>query len=378
MAVSRIRDDACVSLRAQVVAIGRRWSASQRRLVQLAAQLEASGEWALDGSPTCAHWIADALDVEVSTAREWLRIGRLLAELPLLDTAFDDGRLSYSKVRTLSRVATAANEAELCAIAEQVPAGRLGHALAAWLIRNESPEETEVRQHGARYLNWRTEPDGMVSGYFRLAPDAAAKITTPVDALILQQRPAARSSAPADASEHHRGGRWPSVGQQRADALVELVSGGGGTVATEVVMHVRADGCSLDDGTPIAGTVVERIAPSAFLRALIHDAQSRPINASGRQRHPTKRQRRVVQARDRVCVDCGATEFLQYDHDPDYELSGRTLVEELRLRCWTCHRARHRGREGLGAVVYVGARQRDPTVRSVRVSGKSPEPRRER
>jgi hypothetical protein len=65
------------------------------------------------------------------------------------------------------------------------------------------------------------------------------------------------------------------------------------------------------------------------------------VNASGKQRHPTDRQRRVVKARDRRCVDCGATEFLQYDHEPGYDLSRHTIVDELRLRCWACHRARH-------------------------------------
>jgi hypothetical protein len=109
------------------------------------------------------------------------------------------------------------------------------------------------------------------------------------------------------------------------------------------VLHVRGDGCTLDDGTPIAESVIERIAPRAFLRALIHDAERRPINVSGRQRHPTTRQRRVVKERDRACVDCGATDFLQYDHEPDYEISLRTVVDELRLRCPACHHARHRG-----------------------------------
>jgi hypothetical protein len=95
-------------------------------------------------------------------------------------------------------------------------------------------------------------------------------------------------------------------------------------------------------GSPIAGSVVERIAPDAFLRALIHDAESRPINASGRHRHPTARQRRVVHERDRACVDCGATDFLEYDHDPAYETSGRTVVDELKCRCCNCHHDRHR------------------------------------
>ena len=87
---------------------------------------------------------------------------------------------------------------------------------------------------------------------------------------------------------------------------------------------------------------MERIAPEGFLRALIHDAEGRPINASGRHRHPTARQKRVVRERDRVCVDCGATEFLQYDHEPSYEEAHRTVVDNLKLRCRTCHRARHR------------------------------------
>jgi hypothetical protein len=135
---------------------------------------------------------------------------------------------------------------------------------------------------------------------------------------------------------------WPSIAQQRADALVELATRGGGSVETELVVHVRGDGSTLDDGTPIAGSIVERIAPASFLRALIHDAERRPINASGRHRHPTARQKRVVKERDRVCVDCGGGELLEYDHDPDFEISQHTLVEELRLRCCNCHHDRHR------------------------------------
>lgn len=96
-----------------------------------------------------------------------------------------------------------------------------------------------------------------------------------------------------------------SLAQQHTDAVAALVVEGGGGMEAEVVVHVRGDGCTLDDGTPLAGSVVERIAPSAFIRALIHDTEGRPVNASGRQRHPTSRQQRVVKERDRVCRDCG-------------------------------------------------------------------------
>ena len=99
--------------------------------------------------------------------------------------------------------------------------------------------------------------------------------------------------------------------------------------------------CTPDDGTPIPETVIERLAPMSFVRALIHDADGRPINASGRRRHPTTRQKRVVGERDRACVDCGREQLLEFDHVPAYERSGRTLVDELELRCAPCHHRRH-------------------------------------
>jgi len=318
------------SLRDAVVAAGARWASAQNELLRLIAALDRSGEWTADGAATCAHWVASAVGVEVCTAREWLRVGRALGDLPAIDAALAQGRLSYSQVRALTRVATPATDTELCEMAERIPAARLICALASWQARRETPAETERRQHAARYLRWRTDVDGTVVGKYRLAPAEAASLHNAIDARVRNSTP----DASADA--------WPSVAQQRADALVALVTGGGAVVATEVVIHVRGDGCSFDDGTPVASSVVERLAPDGYLRVMIHDAERRPINASGRHRHPSARQRRVVRERDRVCVDCGADEFLEFDHVPPYVESHRTVVDELQPRCWRCHHRRHR------------------------------------
>ncbi len=64
-----------------------------------------------------------------------------------------------------------------------------------------------------------------------------------------------------------------------------------------------------------------------------------------RSRHPSVRQKRVIKERDRCCIDCGATELLEYDHVPSFDETGHTIVEEVRLRCAPCHRRRH-GRLG--------------------------------
>jgi len=171
----------------------------------------------------------------------------------------------------------------------------------------------------------------MVVGTFRLPPLSGGQLMAAVDAEVKGRRP----DASADASA-----RWPSFARQRAEALVELATSGGASVETEVVLHVRGDGCTLDDGTPIVGSVIERIAPESFIRVLIHDAERRPINASGRHRYPTDRQRRVVHERDRHCP-CGSDEFLQYHHDPPFDESKQTVVEELWLRCPPCHHDDH-------------------------------------
>lgn len=303
---------------------------SQHDLVHASAALADSGEWALDGSPTAAHWIADVADVEDCTAREWIRIGRRVRGLPLIAEAFAERRISYSKVRTLTRVATPENEAELLQLALDHPAGRLTRALACWLSRNTDPEDLDTMQRRARSATWRTDPDGTVLFTLRLQPVVAAVLVALLTTLVMRRRP-----------QREPDGAWPTLAQQHADAVAELLDEGSGRVSAEVVFHVRGDGCTTDDGTPVAESAIADLVDQATLRAMIHDADARPINASGRHRRPTDRQKRVVKERDQGCVDCGRGDLLEYDHVPTYAETGHTLIDELELRCAPCHRRRH-------------------------------------
>ena len=128
-------------LRAQLEEVVETWAKSQYELVTLAAEFADSPEWVLTGSPTPAHWLAIIADVEPCTAREWIRIGRQVKTLPATADALRTRAISYSKVRTLTRLATAENEAELLDIATTTTAADLGRALAAWLHRNSEPED---------------------------------------------------------------------------------------------------------------------------------------------------------------------------------------------------------------------------------------------
>jgi len=237
------RDDGVVTLRDadsgsdENVSLGRRlrrvigvWVYSQHRLVVLAAEFADSVEWATDGSPTAAHWLAAMADVETCTAREWIRIGRQLRHLPAIATAFADGTLSYSKVRALTRVADPDNETELLALAAGVSATELGRVIAAWLTANTDPELLEQHQHQARSVKWRTEPDGMVTFTMRLPPLLAGVLITMLTIIAMKTM------------KRRQDGVWPTAAQQYCDGLEQVLTEGCGPVSTEVVVHVRADG----------------------------------------------------------------------------------------------------------------------------------------
>jgi len=307
------------------------WARSQYELVTLAAEFADSPEWVLTGSPTPAHWLAIIADVEPCTAREWVRIGRKLQKLPATADAFKTRAISYSKVRTLTRLATPENERELLDIATTTTAADLGRALAAWLHRNTDPEDLAAHHQRQRSVKWRNEPDGMVLFTLRLPPLLAGMLITFLTTWVMSSRP---KPGTADA--------WPSVAQQHADAVHALVTEGGASIDAEVVVHVRGDGNTLDDGTPVPDSVIGDLIPTSFVSALIHDTHGDPIDASNRRRHPTRRQKRLVRERDQHCNDCGRHDLLEYDHVPAYQTTGHTITTELELRCAPCHQKRHR------------------------------------
>ncbi len=378
----------------EIAALGSELNANQYRLVRLAARFDAEGDWFRLGFPSPAVAIAATLDIHSSTAREWIRVGHALDELPGINEAFRTNYVSYAKARILTRWADADNEAELLDLAHSRSANRLTAAIANYLAGSESDEERDQRHHDSRSVTVFTDGDGMVIIRAALPPAIGKQVAEAIDTIVGQvaATPADASSseatdAPEDASLSHRvtdlatsGGRnpsgdapagsltsgslmadrlrelkqrWqpdddggfviPSFAQQRADALVLLFLDRNIDMVTEVVIHVRGDGTTFDDGTPVTDHAVCQRLDESFMRMMIHDAQRRPVNASGRRRHPTTRQKRVAfEAHDHECVDCQGTDLLELDHNPPFHQTRRTITSELEPRCAPCHRARHR------------------------------------
>src|ERR671926_92382 len=61
-----------------------------------------------------------------------VRVARALRVLPVLSAAFAEGRLSYSKVRALTRVAKPATEAALLEFALEATASQVERTVRQW------------------------------------------------------------------------------------------------------------------------------------------------------------------------------------------------------------------------------------------------------
>lgn len=101
-----------------------RLAAATATWLRLVAEFDRRGGWHGVGILSCAHWLAWQCGLGPGAAREHVRVARALGGLPLIEEEFAAGRLSYSKVRALTRIAAPDCEASLvefalCATASQ-------------------------------------------------------------------------------------------------------------------------------------------------------------------------------------------------------------------------------------------------------------------
>ncbi len=73
-------------------------------MLTLVADFDRREGWA-DNFSSCAEWLAWRTGRTLAAARENVRVAHALEELPLTATAMKSGQLSYTKVRTMTRVA---------------------------------------------------------------------------------------------------------------------------------------------------------------------------------------------------------------------------------------------------------------------------------
>src|SRR5437879_3554614 len=86
-------------LEAEICELAAHLSAAECRWLLLLSEFDRREGWTGWGINSCAHWVSYRCGIGLQAARENLRVGRRLGELPLVREAFAAGALSYSKVR---------------------------------------------------------------------------------------------------------------------------------------------------------------------------------------------------------------------------------------------------------------------------------------
>lgn len=336
-----LEDLATDDVESSIITLVGRLSSATFDLLVLIGEYDARGTWAVRGALSCAAWLAATCDLEMVTARTQVRVANAMRDHPALHAAMAAGDVSFTKARMLTPHLNEHSVDELVDIATTTPTSRLAVAIAAWSHRNETDDEIDQRHHRERHLSWRTDPDGMVTITARLAPADAANVCAVIDKDATTHS-GPTTDTPADAPIGARD--YPSLGQQRADALLRITTepGAGSKARTEVVVHVRDTGNTLADGTPLTENAITRLLPEAFISLLLHDAQRNPIDASPHRRFPTKRQRRVLDERFTECAHpgCHARVLLQADHVVAYDDAGPTTIDNLQLLCGPHNRAK--------------------------------------
>jgi len=367
-AVDWVSPDAVEELGDEIATLAAHIHAATQRLLVLIAEFDRLRGWESSGHRSCAHWLAFRTGIDLGAAREKVRAARALVALPLTSAAMAQGELSFSKVRALSRVATAENEGELLELARGTTTAQLERVVRAWKKRSRRDEaEWERERHRSRTFAVFPDDDGMYVVRGRLAPEVGALLMRAIEAAgdaLFRER-----GVPGSPSDTER-----EAAQRRADAvglLAEraLVAGFGGAEAGggppevpisgtraeryQVVLHVDAETLSVDgeagrseleDGTRVSAATARRLSCDASVITVTHGKDGSILDVGRKTRTISPALRRALEVRDRGCRFPGCNlRFTDAHHVQHWANGGETSVSNCLLACKFHHRLLHEG-----------------------------------
>ncbi|HKX57410.1 MAG TPA: DUF222 domain-containing protein [Xanthomonadales bacterium] len=367
--IRQLEDDLC-ELAAHIDAAMFRW------LVLLREFDECQG-WVGEGIKSCAHWLNWKCGLSLNAGRERLRVAQALPALPQTTVAFREGRLSYSKVRAISRVATTRNESVLLNIAFHGTTWHVEQAVSAW--RREKRLEVlkrDNRRHELRELRCYYDDEGLMVLKGRFTPETGAIIQQALTA-IMDQLQEERKNVSAETSvfeipdplkQHPQ-----PTASRRADAMVRMAeaflagefSGNSRDLYT-INIHtdmetLKAHGqnaeSQLENGKNVSAETSRRLCCDAgvvhWLEKKNHEnGEIQPLSVGRKTRTVPPSIRRALQRRDRGCrfPGCSCRRFVDAHHIHHWADGGETSMENLVLLCRHHHRLVHEGGFGLRAL----------------------------
>lgn len=379
-------------LDAEICTLASQLNARTYRMLVLVREFDDRMGWAKWGLRSCAEWLAWRCGMSLSAAREKVRTAQALRTLPALSMAFADGRLSYTKVRALTRIAHLRDEDSLLDYALRVTAPQVEERCRQ--IRNATPESSV----GA----WRAWERRSLT---LLRDDARGVIRIIVEVPIEQgevvaqalERAAETGDSAAGLELTGLGGTGlgtdgvrdcagaPSAANgwraQQADALVAIAkeylsgarAGGEGadgersdekprSAADHYQIVVHTDASALQGGTgrcDLPVETVKRLACDGSLVTIVEDEEGSPLDVARKKRTVTTALRRALWARDRHCAfpGCHNRCYVDAHHVEHWANGGETTLDNLVLLCTHHHTLVHEGgfairRDGVGALYF--------------------------
>jgi Domain of unknown function (DUF222) len=352
------------AVESELVELAGHLAAGTYRFLQLLAEFDERDGWEGPGLRSCAHWLNWRVGLSLRTAREHLRVAHALRGLPETSAAFAAGRVSYAKVRALTRIATADSEHGLLSIALHGTASQVESAVAA-ARAGMDPRPAAAR----RGMRWSRTGDGSLVVSLRIPAAEGAQLVAAVEALLAEDADADTDAAVGDGSAEPRpepeqapGTVADPIAARRLDALLDLVTGRRQTPETTMVVHLRAvadeeaadvatdaeavcrPAAWIEGGPVIHPTVAARLTCTAAVQALLADRRGNPLYLGRRRRTVSPAQLRALRIRDRdrcVFPGCTATRHLQAHHLRWWRYGGSTDLDNLALVCTFHHTLVH-------------------------------------
>src|SRR3954454_12368700 len=176
-----------------------RLAAATAAWLVLVAEFDEREGWGGVGIVSCAHWLAWQCGMSPGAAREHVRVARSLAGLPVTAESFAAGRLSYSKVREITRVADAATEVELVELARHTTASQLARVVRGWR-RSDAVDAELVAEK--RSFQWHFDAEGMLVLQVRMDGESGAALLAAGEARAEREPRRARAAAKKAAAKH--------------------------------------------------------------------------------------------------------------------------------------------------------------------------------
>lgn len=341
-----------------------RLAAATASWLVLVAEFDRREGWGAVGIRSCAHWLAWQCGLSPGTAREHVRVARALTALPATAATFAAGRLSYAKVRAVTRVAERDTEPALLELARELTASQLERVVREWRRADAVDDATVAARQ--RFDSW-WDDDGMLHVRMCLAPEEGAEFLAGVDSLAERTARRERAAAaraggepdavpeddePVRARDRSTARRCAAVAQL-ASAAADADRRAGDPPRREVVVHadvaVLADDAAagrahLENGPALHPAQVRRMLCEATVVTMLERGRD-PLAVGRARRFATRAQRRALHRRDRGCARPGCAETrierLHAHHMRHWLFGGATDVANMVLLCDVDHGLAH-------------------------------------